>query len=239
VRCPPTLAARPGRRRMTVEEQWVGTVTISASYGAGGSVIAPAVARRLGLPLLERAIPVSLATRLEGPLLSALAEDERHEGGLLGRLFSRAVTVSGYDQGTPAAVQGADEEDLVARTEEVIRCAARRCGAVVLGRAGVFVLRGWPNTLHVRLDGPVEARRRQAMRHEGLDAETATRQQVATDRARAAYIRHFYRDHGRWDDPANYHMVLDSTALSFDTCVRLIVAAARMNLTAVPSPPPA
>lgn len=224
---------------MSTEERWLGTVTISASYGAGGSVVAPAVARRLGLPLLDRAIPVTLATRLEGPLLSALAEDERHEGGLIGRLFSRAVSTSGYDQGTPAAVQEAAEEDLVTRTEEVIRSAARRCGAVVLGRAGVFVLRGWPNTLHVRLDGPVEARRRQAMRHEGLDAETAARQQMATDRARAAYMRHFYRDHGRWDDPANYHMVLDSTALSLDTCVKLVVLAARMQLTATPSPAPA
>jgi cytidylate kinase len=214
----------------------VRTVTISSTYGAGGSVIAPAVARRLGLPLLDRFIPATLATQLEGPLLSALADDERQEGGLVGRLFSRAVTISGYDQGTLAALHEGAEEDLVARTEEVIRCAARRCGAVVLGRAAVFVLRGWPDALHVRLDGPVDARRRQAMRHGGLDAEAAARQQVATDRARAAYVRHFYRDHGRWEDPANYHMVLDSTALSFDTCVKLIVAAARAHLTAPPSP---
>ncbi len=111
----------------------------------------------------------------------------------------------------------------------MIRCAAQKCGAVVLGRAGMFVLRGWPQTLHVRLDGPPEARRRQAMEHEGFDAETAARQLVATDRARAAYVRHFYRDHGRWEDPGHYHMVLDSTVLGFDTCVKLIVAAARTH----------
>ena len=91
----------------------------------------------------------------------------------------------------------------------------------------------------MRLDGPVEARRRWAMCQEGLDAETAARQQVATDRARAAYVRHFDHDHGRWDDPANYHLVLDSTALSVDTCVKLIVVAARAHLTAGPSPAPA
>lgn len=205
----------------------LGTVTISASYGAGGSVIAPAVAERLGLPLLHRAIPASLATELAEPLLAALADDERHEGGLVGRLFSRAVTISGYYQGSPIAIPDLGDDDRVARTEEVIRCAAARCGAVVLGRAGMFILRGWPNTLHVRLDGPPEARRRQAMEHEGIDAETAARQQVATDRARAAYVRHFYRDQGRWEDPANYHVVLDSTAIPFDACVKLIAAAAR------------
>jgi cytidylate kinase len=204
----------------------LGTVTIAASYGSGGGVIAPAVAERLGLPLLDRAIPASLATELAEPLLAALADDERHEGGLVGRLFSRAVTVSGYYQGAAVTIPLGDE-DLVSRTEEVIRCIAQRRGAVVLGRAGMLVLRGWPQTLHVRLDGPPEARRRQAMEHEGLDADTAARQQVATDRARAAYIRHFYRDRGRWEDPSNYHMVLDSTVLSLDSCVKLIVTAAR------------
>jgi cytidylate kinase len=207
----------------------LGTVTIAASYGSGGSLIAPAVADRLGLPLLDRAIPAALATELAEPLMAALADDERHEGGLVGRLFSRAVTVSGYYQGSPIDIPNLGGDDLVANTEEVIRCAARRCGAVVLGRAGMFVLRGWPQTLHVRLDGPPEARRRQAMEHEGFDAETAARQQTATDRARAAYVRHFYRDCGRWEDPANYHMVLDSTVLSFDACVKLIVAAARVH----------
>jgi cytidylate kinase len=212
----------------------LGTVTIAASYGSGGSIIAPAVADRLGLPLLDRAIPASVATELDEPLMAALADDERHEGGLVGRLFSRAVTISGYYQGAPIDIPNLGGGDLVANTEEVLRCAARRCGAVVLGRAGMFVLRGWPETLHVRLDGPAEARRRQAMEHEGLDAETAARQQIATDRARAAYVRHFYRDCGRWEDPANYHMVLDSTVLSFDSCVKLIVAAARARFGAGP-----
>jgi hypothetical protein len=33
------------------------TVTIAATHGYGGSVIGPAVAERLGLPFVERAIP--------------------------------------------------------------------------------------------------------------------------------------------------------------------------------------
>jgi hypothetical protein len=71
------------------------------------------------------------------------------------------------------------------------------------------------------------------MHHQpGLDAETAARQQVATDKARAAYVRHFYRDMGRWDDPANFHLMLDSTALPLEACTKLIVAAARAHLAA-------
>jgi hypothetical protein len=34
-----------------------GTFTIAAAYGSGGRVIGPAVAERLGLPFVDRAIP--------------------------------------------------------------------------------------------------------------------------------------------------------------------------------------
>jgi cytidylate kinase len=81
--------------------------------------------------------------------------------------------------------------------------------------------------LHVRLDGPVEARRRQAMTHEGIDYATACARQERTDRARAAYVSHFHPEGGRWEDPRHYHMVLDSTAISLETCVELITLAAR------------
>ena len=40
-------------------------VTISAGYGAGGSIIAPEVARQLGLPLLDRAISSHVAAQLQ------------------------------------------------------------------------------------------------------------------------------------------------------------------------------
>ena len=39
-------------------------VTISAGYGAGGSVVAPHVAKLLGLPLLDRAISSRVAAQL-------------------------------------------------------------------------------------------------------------------------------------------------------------------------------
>ena len=42
-------------------------VTISAAYGAGGSLIGPRVAERLGVRFLDRALPVSVADQLEVP----------------------------------------------------------------------------------------------------------------------------------------------------------------------------
>jgi cytidylate kinase len=203
----------------------MGTVTIAATYGAGGSVIAPKVAERLGLLLIDRAIPVPLAHQLAGPLQEALAEDEHRQPGPVGRALQRAIDLSGLFVGVPVPVRELGADERVAATEEALRRVCARGGAVVLGRAGVFVLCNRPDALHVRLDGRESARIRQAMSHEGLDEATASAQLRETDRARSAYVSHFYPGE-RWTDPANYHLVIDSTAISLDVCVDLIVAAA-------------
>src|SRR5215471_3566982 len=213
----------------------MGTVTIAATHGAGGSVVAPLVAERLGLPLIDRAIPVSLAHELAAPLQAALADDEHRERGVI-HLLRRAVDMSGLYLGAPVPPQVLGGDDRVATTEEALRQAADRGGAVILGRAGVFVLRDRADTLHVRLDGPAAARLRQAMRHEHLDEAAAAARQREADRARAAYVANFYPGQ-RWDDPANYHLVLDATVLSQDACVDLIVTAARDRFSAATSAP--
>ena len=204
----------------------MGSVTIAATYGAGGSVVAPAVAERLGLQLIDRVIPVPLALELAGHLQQALAEDEHRQPGVFGRALLRAIDLSGLFVGVPVSPHRLGADERVAATEEALRQVAARRGAVVLGRAGVFVLRGRPDTLHVRLDGPELARLHQAMHHEGLEEATASVQLRETDRARSAYVRHFHPGE-RWEDPANYHLVVDSTAISLDVCVDVIVAAAQ------------
>ena len=110
-------------------------------------------------------------------------------------------------------------------TERLLIEAADVGDVVVLGRAGAIVLRDRPGALHVRLDGPGEARVFQAMRVEDIDEDEARRRQRSSDRARIDYVKHFYRTDAR--DPRHYHMVLDSTAVAMPTCVDLIVTAAR------------
>src|SRR5919107_6217018 len=128
--------------------------------------------------------------------------------------------------GAPGALPEDTEGDAYRRvTERVIREHAARGGAVVLGRAGALVLRDDPTALHVRLDGPVEARIHQGMRLEGVDRKTAERHVQDTDRARHAYVQHFYRADAR--DPTLYHLVIDSTAIELEACVEAILAAAR------------
>jgi cytidylate kinase len=115
-------------------------------------------------------------------------------------------------------------EDYRRETERLIREHAEG-GAVILGRAGAVILREDPHALHVRLDGPPERRVARAMELESLDRSDAERLRKSGDRAREAYVRHFYGCDAR--DPALYHLVIDSTALPASTVVDIIAAAAK------------
>jgi hypothetical protein len=204
----------------------MGTVTIAATFGSAGSGIGPAVAERLGLPFVDRAIPVGLAEKIHGPLAAALADDDDQPSAVR-RLINSAINYSGLFVGIPVDAQQLGVAPDVAQTEVVIRRLVDSGGAVILGRAGVFVLKDRPDVLHVRLDASVEARCRAAMVRDRLEYKTAARKQQATDQARRAYVAHFYPRAGAWEDPRHYHLVIDSTAISVDACVEIITRAAR------------
>ncbi|WP_431521563.1 AAA family ATPase [Actinomadura madurae] len=214
-----------------------GVVTISAAFGAGGPAVGPAVAAELGLPFVDRAIPEQVAGEIGCTLEEALAHDDRAESGI-GRILAGAARLPTLALGMDVYLpQGgtAPPEEFVEQTESVITRAAGRGGCVLLGRAAAVVLAGRADALHVRLDGPRERRlaRAAAEMPRGRERSTPTgtpdreaeRMLDDNDRARTAYVKHFYGADPA--DPRLYHLVIDSTRLPVPATVELIVVAAR------------
>ena len=167
-------------------------VTISASYGAGGAYVGPRLAERLGLPFVDRAIPTEVAHRLAVPLTEALHHDE--SAGSVFERFIRALAPAGVAFGARPFLDHeiVDENAYRDATEQVIREQAAREGGVFLGRAAALVLRESPRALHVRLYGSRDARVERAMELERIPREEAERRLDDNDRAREAYVHHFY-----------------------------------------------
>jgi len=199
-------------------------VTVSASYGAGGSEIGPAVAAVLGLPFVDRAVPVEVARKLDVPLDEAERQDDSVDTGLWRVISSMALVPELAGAGPLAYRSFTDEHAFREKTEEVLREIAVR-GGVVLGRAAALVLSDVPQALHVRLDGPVEDRVAAVLARSGRREAEIRRELRSNDAAREAYVRHFYRA-----DPTqarHYHLVIDTTAIPWETAVELVVTAAR------------
>jgi hypothetical protein len=197
-------------------------VTLAAGYGTGGSRIAPAVAEMLGVPLLDRARPVPSGERLDELLVAQDPGDDQPP-----RLSTAAAL--GLCWGTPAGITLdallPDDEERRA-SERAVRERAASGEGVILGRAAAVLLRDDPRVLHVRLDGPVDARVRRAMELQEIDEEEARRRLELADRARSAYVDEVYGvDPG---SPGLYALVLDATAVGIDACAELVARAARL-----------
>lgn len=202
-------------------------VTISAPYGAGGSIIGPRLAGLLGVPFVDRAVPTAVAARLHLPLSAALERDDTAPHGIerLFAAFARVPSATlGPMEGYLPAGDMLSDETFVAETERVIRAVAGSGdGAVILGRAAAIVLADLPGVLHVRLEGPPERRAAQGMANEGLSLEEARARLRETDGARRAYVKTFYgKEPG---DCSLYHLVVDSTRLSLECCLHVVQAA--------------
>ena len=204
-------------------------VTISAGYGAGGSIIAPAVARELGLPLLDRAISSHVAAQLQVSVQEA--EGAMIRRPLVDRFFSVLSPLAGGvlgagTDGTPHDyIPPPDEAAFFREQAEAIMREALGSGAVILGRAGGAAFCTEPGVLRVRLFGPSAARIAQAARIEDVDVLTARHRLPQVDRARAQYVRRLYCV--SVDDPELYQLQIDSTAMPLAACADLIAVAYR------------
>jgi cytidylate kinase len=204
-------------------------VTISAAYGAGGSVVAARVAQLLDVPLLDRAISSAVAAQLQ------VSVEEARDGAVRRSLPDRFLGVlAPLAAGVLAASSSAALRDLTASGDEAawfreqaeaVMRAALSSGAVILGRAGAAAFQREPGVLRVRLFGAPEARAAQAARIESVDESTARRRLPEVDRARAQYVRRLYR--ADIDDPGLFHLQIDSTVVPLDICAGLIVTAYR------------
>jgi len=199
-------------------------VTVSASYGAGGSVVAPKLAERLGVPFYDRLLHGPETHNAEH-ILERLSEDERRQQapspvvsnlGHMSTLFGFSTQAAADLDPRPRL-----REEVAANLSRIIR---RPDGGVVLGRSAAVVLGKGGTAFHVRLDGPADRRLAQGMLIEGVAEDVARAHQVDADRAWTTFTKRvFSRDP---TDASLYHLLLDSTVVPLPACVSLIADAA-------------
>jgi cytidylate kinase len=213
-----------------VTSDQVRLVTVSASYGAGGSVVAPALAEQLGVPFLQRATTSTGGIDAGEPCFERMGPDEADLTPVHRLLASFTQAMPAGPTQSPPPARHIDES-LRSHCEEDIRRMAAAGAGVILGRGAAVVL-GKDRGFHVRLDGPPHLRAAQGAAIEDVSQEEARRHLSAADRARTAYVRRLYRADPA--DPRHYHLLIDSTAIPLDTVVGMILQA----LSSFPAAPP-
>ncbi|MGH8828955.1 MAG: AAA family ATPase [Jiangellaceae bacterium] len=192
-------------------------MTLFESYGSGASYVGPRVAQALGVPFHAQAFS---SAEIEQ------AEAEREHEGLLSRVFSAIGGSYASLEGRDVVVIQRDNHDLVLENTRMIEQEADE-GGVIMGRNGAFILADRPGALHVKLDGPLEQRIERAATDSGIDVERAAKRQKREDQVRADMSIQFYG----WDprQMERYDLVVNTGIMDLDTCIEIIVQAARVK----------
>ena len=199
-------------------------ITLSRQYAAGGSEIARMVAEDLGWTVVDNAF-VDQVSQRSGFDAGDVAELEERVPGFLERLArSSALSLPEQLLSAPELIEDPAELKLARITQELVSELGRRDRMVMVGRAAAAVLAREQGALHVRLVAPEATRLQSAVERLHVPAKEAPALLAETDRNRARYHQEYYgRD---WNDPANYHIVLNTGLLGYRGSANLILARA-------------
>jgi cytidylate kinase len=175
-------------------------ITVSRQLGSLGCDIADAVARQLGYQKVWRGLINKAARRARTP---GMALDMLDDLGLLGLKPSLS-----------------EEKAYLGAIRELIEELARAGDVLIVGRGGQAVLRGWPDSLHVRIIAPLDVRVERLVGRHGISAEAALARIQASDRRRVRFVEDAY--HVDWNDPALYDLVLNTASLDVARAAGLI-----------------
>ncbi|MEA2713058.1 MAG: hypothetical protein QOK27_1019 [Gemmatimonadales bacterium] len=185
------------------------------------------VAAELGWRVVDNELVEEVAARA-GVSPEQVAERDERAPSFVERL-ARTLAASAPEL-FPSSVPGGtvpklQEVDLVRMTESVVAEAAAKGRLVLVGRAAPAVLAQERDSLHLKLVAPKPYRIQAAAERLGVDLQTAAAVVDESDSTRARYHRQYYqRD---WNDPVNYHMVLNTGVLGLDGATSVIVSEAR------------
>lgn len=200
-------------------------ITLSRQYAAGGSEIARMVAQGLGWRVVDDEFVREVATRAGLPPEEVALREERPPSFV--ERFARSTALASPElfSAEAGAIEEYGEDRLIKITRSLVSELAANGRIVMVGRAAAAVLEQEEDVMHARVIAPRADRIQAAIKRLGLDPDEAARILGERDRNRERYHREYYgRD---WNDPTNYHMVLNTGLLGYRAAAALIVSHAR------------
>lgn len=187
-------------------------ITISRKHGSRGADVAQQLARKFGWECVDRGFVNKVIS----------------EYGLirLGELYDTPPKLRDlFDQDTQWTIEW---------MTKTIRTIAARHDAVIVGRGGFAALHGYQDVFHALVDAPEDIQVRRTMEDEGLGEEKAKARVQRDTRTKTRFVRRYYGQN--WADEANYHLVVDTHALSIEEAAERIASSAREHFSSSAGP---
>lgn len=217
-------------------------VTISRELGASGTFIALKVAEALGYTCYDQQIINEIAEKM-GKNKEQLEDFDQQTYNRIGVFFQEALAsiAQGGMVFHPFGIGPLDwdsaeifstyprnafqEKDYYEVLTQVIKELAEKSNAVILGRGGSQILKNRKGVLHVRIVAEREDRVKHVMKEQSLEIDKAEELVSRKDEAAANFVYDFFD--ADWNDPHHYHLTLNTSRLSPEKCIELILDAVK------------
>ncbi len=196
-------------------------ITIGRQFGSGGRHIGELVAEKLGVPFYDEKL-ISLAAEKSDLCKEAIEEaDERNASSLL---YTLAMGSTAMLHSSHYNMPINDKLFLV--QSDIIREAATKGGAVIVGRCADYILRDHPRMISVFIYADNDFRIKNVAERGNISNTEAQSLISKTDRRRAKYYN-FYTGN-RWGEMTNYDLAVDAGKLGAEKTAEVIVNYAKL-----------
>lgn len=189
-------------------------IAIEREYASGGNEIGERTARRLDIPCYGQEVLNRAAEQMHTSAERLLHLEETTSNSLLYSIGMAAKVMTGERDGL------SEEGALYVVEERVIKDMALQGPCVIVGRCAGWILRERSDVLRVFIHANRDYRKQRAVEAYGIAPQNAENVLRKYDRRRANF---YHANTGMsWDDKKGYHLVLDSSALGIEACVKAI-----------------
>ena len=202
-------------------------VTIWGGRGSGAPEVGKQVAEKLQADYVDREIIARVAARLHREEQEVIRKEM-----LPSSLLARIVEALGHSDSFGEGFEGAylrisemplDDARYLQALKSVVRELARSQRIVILGRGSQFILKDYPEVLHVLIVAPLQLRVNCVMKDSNLDQETAEREVARSDNSIREFMKRYFRSEP--EDPEHYDLVINTEHLSFQAAASIAVDA--------------
>jgi cytidylate kinase len=193
-------------------------ITISRQFGSGGREIGAKLAAKLGIPFYDNEL-ISRAAKESGFAEAAFENAEKKASNSL--LYSLAMGMNAYGNQDIGLTHLSLDDQLYLAQSNLIRKIASEGPCIIVGRCADYVLRDFPNIVHLFICADIEARKKRAISQYHLKENKVEEEILKTDKRRANYYN--YHANEKWGKAENYHLSIRSDYVGIDNTVDCIL----------------
>ena len=192
-------------------------INVGRQFGSGGKLVALELGKMLGIHVYDNEL-ITKAAETSGfsPDVFKKKDEKRN-------MFPVSSFFATQTFGAPKNFLNG--ENLFQIQSSVIRDIAEKESAVIVGRCADYVLKDEKNVLSLFLYAEKQDRIRRGIELYHIDAKHAQETMERFDRKRARFYE-YYTDR-KWGALSNYDMMINTSRMGIDQCVRFLATAAR------------